>query len=94
MEKIEDIPRGFNELCIHDVWKEGWKRIDNIKVMMVRNDDRMRYDRKQAVTKFIIAKVKEVKNDLMMKPMGEEMDEVLENPWTNYVHSPHPSYYV
>ena len=80
-------------MCLQDLWEQGWEAIGKMGVKQIREAAVARMERKRELTKYIIKKVREMKEDSAAVPLGSEMESTTPAQWCDYIHSLRPEYY-
>ena len=80
------------EFCLASAWDAGEKKMSAENYIQAKATKEERANRKRAVSKFIIAKVKEMEQE-EDTAVGVERTDVALAPWTQLVHGLDPQYY-
>ena len=103
-EEIDDdegetlVTNGVHKFCLNNIYKAGWKQIEVMDIKTVRSNNKKRRDRKRKISKFILNKVKEMKE----ASTSFVVDDLFEEewyagyeyaPWADNVHRLRPNKY-
>ena len=79
------VTNGVHKYCLNNIYKAGWKEIKEMDIKKVRNNNKMRRARKRKISKFILNKVKEMKE----ASSAFVVDDLFEEEWSaGYEHAP------
>ena len=79
--------------CLTNLVEVGWQKLKEMKIKKTRMaaDDRTR--RKRLTTRYIMDRVKTMKEDLMLASIPVEMEIVTQSEWVSYMRELRVDYY-
>ncbi len=103
-EEIDDeesetlVSNGVHKYCLNNIYKAGWKDIKEMDIKTVRQNNKKRRERKRKISKFILNKVKEMKEastSFLVEDLFEEewSAEYEDAPWADNVQRLRPNKY-
>ena len=69
---------GVHKYCLNNIHKAGWKEIEEMDIKTVRSNNKKRRERKRKISKFILNKVKEMKE----ASTASVVDVLFEDEWS------------
>ena len=88
-EEDESDARGgspaVHKYCTNDIWSEGWPLIDEMDVRGVRRASDARTERRKRVNKFIVGRVRKMKESVAVTTIVQENVDAEVASWTSYV---------
>ena len=79
--------------CLMDLVKVGWNKLKEMNVNKNRMVADQRTQRKRTTMKYIVDRVKTMKEDLMSASIPVEQADVEESEWVTYMHELRLNYY-
>ena len=91
-EKTMEIGGLMMRPCLMDLVLVGWNKLKEINVKKIRIADE-RVQRKRTTTKYIMDRVKSMKDELMLASIPDEQENVEELEWVGYMKELRLDYY-
>ena len=76
-----------------NIWNNGWRFINEMIVESIRKAEAERAKRTKRRTKFILKRVKRMKEDAALIRIRDEKDDAAESPWGSFISNLCPNYY-